>query len=133
MENGHLSICYPMKKGIIMNNQSHSPKIVDNRGPEIIPYKILEINCPNPNCNKPIDITDLNEGTKIECPHCMNITWTPSYKRKNHGKISFIIGLLISFILGICSSLIANYIYNYSSENQKIEKTHSQDDLNIEK
>jgi len=113
----------------MMGTQRLFPKIVDSKKPEVIIQKVFETSCPNPSCNKPIEITNLNEGTKIECPHCKNITWTPSYEGKYKSKMAFFIGLLISFIIGVCSSLVANYVFNYFSEREQIENIYSPNEL----
>jgi len=109
-------------------NDHVSPSVLDSKKPQIQEIKILEVQCPNPDCNQKLDITNINEGTKIKCPQCHNITWTPSYKQKWwHRGIIFIVSLFISFIIGVLSSITATKIIdtinsNKQNNQQKVEK-----------
>lgn len=72
---------------------------------------IRQFDCPNPDCDESIDITNVNIGTKIQCSACANVTWLPDYGNKWWQKpISIIGGLILSFAIGLAASLTANWI-----------------------
>lgn len=104
------------------------PSIVDTDRPAVDEIKILAVKCPNPNCTQNLNITNITEGTKIKCPSCGNITWTPSYKKKWwHRGLVFVGGLLLSFAIGVGSSIAATAILDaIQKDKQKVELTNTE-------
>jgi hypothetical protein len=104
-----------------MSNLPKAPKLSD--GPPICISKreIFSLDCPK--CKSPLDVTDLNFGTNIECPSCNNVTWRPEFKPKWWFRLRyFLITTIISFILGFSTSFIANVVYdNYQEHSVKTE------------
>jgi len=90
------------------------PIINDPKRPEVKQIKILQVKCPSLNCDQVLDITNINEGTKITCPKCSNTTWTPSYREKWYQRFSiYLLSVLLSFAIGVGSSLFASAIWSY--------------------
>ncbi|MBH3155884.1 hypothetical protein I5P92_08845 [Serratia ureilytica] len=90
------------------------PKQLPSPGIEVTERVIKQLACPNVECDKLLDITHINAGTKIQCENCGNVTWLPEYKKEKWWqKTIFTIGFyLMSFIFGVLSSLLASYIYS---------------------
>lgn len=95
-----------------MSIASHIPKPIDGDPIHVIEKIIRQVDCPNPQCDQVLDITNINEGTKIQCEACKNVTWVPAYEPKWWQKTKVILGgLAVSFVVGILSSLVATSIY----------------------
>lgn len=91
---------------------------------------IKQFDCPNPDCDESIDITNVNVGTKIQCNKCKNVTWLPDYGNKWWQKpISIIGGLILSFAIGVGASLTANWL-SASHDNAAIEQAPSNNSSN---
>lgn len=87
------------------------PAQVDNDPISVQERLIRQFDCPNPDCDAVLDITNVNVGTKLKCQTCNNVTWLPDYGRKWWQKpLSIITGLILSFIIGLLASLTANWI-----------------------
>ncbi|EPC7355455.1 BRcat domain-containing protein [Klebsiella aerogenes] len=73
---------------------------------------IKQMECPNPNCNSKLDVTNVNVGTKIQCKDCSNVTWLPDYKKQKWWQkpASFIAGILLSYVIGVGSSITASWL-----------------------
>lgn len=68
------------------------------------------VNCPG--CSQALDISDVKVGASIECPKCKNITWAPEYvPRWWYRTANFIASILVAFLVGVLSSIAANYIW----------------------
>lgn len=85
-------------------------------GPKLIVKKTVEYDMPCPKCSKEMRVTDISEGAPIECTSCSNVTWRMAYNPPWWSKTSrFALSLVVTFILGIISSLVAATIYeNYT-------------------
>lgn len=91
------------------------PSIVN--GPRLEVKKKIEYDLPCPKCAKEMRVTGVTEGSLIECKECGNITWRMAYTPPWWAKTSrFIISILLAFILGIGSSLVASWIYEKYSK-----------------
>ena len=91
---------------------------------------IKQFDCPNPDCDESIDITNVNVGTKIQCNKCKNVTWLPDYGNKWWQKpISIIGGLILSFAIGVGASLTANWLSS-NHEGAAIEQAPSNNSSN---
>jgi hypothetical protein len=91
---------------------AHPPSI--SPGPSIEIRKDVRkiLRCPNSSCQKDIDVTNLNFGTNIKCEKCGNVTWVPEYKLKWWFKLrTFILTIILSFILGVIASFSGTYAY----------------------
>lgn len=81
-------------------------------GPIDITERIIkQMKCPNPDCDASLDITNINEGTKIQCKSCDNVTWLPDYKKQKWWQkpAALIGGALLTYVLGIASSLTVEW------------------------
>lgn len=85
-------------------------------GPKLIVKKAVEYDMPCPKCSKEMRVTDISEGTPIECTSCRNVTWRMAYDPPWWSKTSrFTLSLVGTFILGVIASLVAATIYeNYT-------------------
>ena len=91
------------------------PNHVDSDPISIKETVIRQIDCPNPKCDASLNITNVNTGTKIGCASCNNVTLVPDYKNKNKKKtVGYIMGLILSFIIGFLSSMAANLFTSVS-------------------
>lgn len=96
------------------------PDQVDSDPINVLERRIRQVDCPNPDCEGIIDITNINIGTKIKCKDCGNVTWLPDYGKKWWQKpISIFSGLFLSFIIGVISSLTASWINSSESNSEK--------------
>ncbi len=96
------------------------PDQIDNDPISIQEVTIRQFDCPNPDCDESLDITNVNIGTKIQCKSCNNVTWLPDYVKKWWQKpVSIIGGLLISFIIGVLASITANLLTDDKAINDK--------------
>ena len=87
------------------------PDQIDNDPIDVKERVIRQFDCPNPDCDESLDITNVNIGTKIKCTACENVTWLPDYGKKWWQKPANIIGgLILSFIIGVLASMTANWI-----------------------
>jgi hypothetical protein len=110
------------------------PDQVDNDPINVQERKIRQVDCPNPECDGVLDITNINVGTKIKCKDCANVTWLPDYGRKWWQKpLSIISGLVVSFIIGVLSSLAATAIQAHSDQNDKNIQSQNSQGQNIVK
>jgi len=81
-------------------------------GPKLVVKKAVEYDMPCPKCSKEMRVTDISEGTPIECPSCNNVTWRMAYYPPWWSKTSrFVYSLICTFILGVIASLVAAAIY----------------------
>lgn len=73
---------------------------------------IKQMECPNPNCTSNLDVTNVNVGTKIQCKDCNNVTWLPDYKKPKWWQkpASILGGLLLSYVIGVGSSVTASWL-----------------------
>lgn len=99
------------------------PDQIDNDPIDVKEITIKQFDCPNPDCDEKIDITNINVGTKLKCRTCENVTWLPDYSNKWWQKpVSIIGGLFLSFIIGFLASIAANMFTNKVNKNEiKIE------------
>lgn len=89
---------------------SNIPSVVD--GPRLEVKKKIEYDIPCPKCSKEMRVTNVSDGSLIECKSCGNVTWRMSYIAPWWAKTSkFIISLALSFVLGVASSFAASIIY----------------------
>ena len=118
-----------------MSTISHIPTPIAGEPVRVVQKVIKEVDCPNPDCDYRLNITDINEGTKIKCANCNNITWVPSYKPKWWQRLrNFIWTLIISFVLGILASIIGSAIYENFISKPKNEKTeYNENKRNVDK
>ncbi|ENK2025156.1 BRcat domain-containing protein [Vibrio alginolyticus] len=94
------------------------PNQIDNDPISVQERRIRQFDCPNPNCESSIDITNVNVGTKIQCTACQNVTWLPDYSKKWWQKpLSILSGLFLSFLIGIASSMTATWLSDTDAEN----------------
>lgn len=100
------------------------PDSVDNNPVNVEERLIRQFDCPNPECDESLDITNVNVGTKIKCTTCGNVTWLPDYGKKWWQKPDSIIGgLIVSFVIGVLASITANWISDSdASETQALEQ-----------
>lgn len=106
---------------------TNGPSVPDQIGSDpinVLERRIRQVDCPNPDCNGVLDITNINVGTKIKCKSCSNVTWLPDYGKKWWQRpVSIISGLLLSFIIGVASSLTASWVGAANSPSQdSVEK-----------
>ncbi|MEW8410206.1 MAG: hypothetical protein AB2696_15315 [Candidatus Thiodiazotropha sp.] len=95
------------------------PDQVDSDPINVQEKHIKQVDCPNPACDGVLDITNVNIGTKIKCKNCNNVTWLPDYTKKWWEKPgSILAGLLISFIIGVMSSLTASWLLDQDEAEQ---------------
>ncbi|CAM4275744.1 BRcat domain-containing protein [Pseudoalteromonas maricaloris] len=100
------------------------PESIDNDPISVQERTIRQFDCPNPDCDSSIDITNVNVGTKIKCKSCNNVTWLPDYGNKWWQKpLSIIGGILLSFLIGVASSMSANWLGGDNGEDATIKKT----------
>lgn len=106
-----------------MSTISHIPKPIDNDPIRVIERLIRQVDCPNPHCDQTLDITSINEGTKIQCGTCKNVTWVPAYEPRWWQKAKVVIGgLLLSFAIGVLGSMTASVIISkYKASHHSIE------------
>ncbi|MFZ3116029.1 MAG: hypothetical protein WA121_10560 [Syntrophales bacterium] len=89
---------------------ANNPSIVN--GPRLEVKEIKEYILPCPKCLKDMRITDIAVGAVIKCDDCQNITWRISYIPPWWAKTSrFVLSVLLAFILGLGSSLLATWLY----------------------
>lgn len=91
---------------------------------------IKQMECPNPNCNSKLDVTNVNVGTKIQCKNCNNVTWLPDYKKQKWWQkpASIIGGILLSYVIGVGSSITASWV---SESNAPTNASTAADNKNI--
>jgi hypothetical protein len=100
------------------------PESIDNEPISVQERTIRQFDCPNPDCDSSIDITNVNVGTKIKCKSCNNVTWLPDYGNKWWQKpLSIIGGILLSFFIGVASSMSANWLGDAESQDVSVEQT----------
>jgi hypothetical protein len=93
------------------------PDQIDNNPILVKEVTIRQFDCPNPSCDASIDITNVNVGTKIKCKDCNNVTWLPDYGNKWWQKpLSIVGGIILSFTIGVGSSIIANHYTKDTNE-----------------
>lgn len=109
-----------------MSTVSQIPTPLDGEPVKVVEKTIKEVECPNPDCDYKLNITNINEGTKIKCGNCGNVTWVPSYKPKWWQRTKGFIGtIIVSFIIGLLTSLLASWIFaNYSTSSEDDKNQH---------
>jgi hypothetical protein len=91
------------------------PNQVDSDPISVKEKVVRQIDCPNPECDASLDITNVNTGIKIGCASCNNVTLVPDSGNINIKKtIGYIMGLILSFIIGFLSSMAANLFTSVS-------------------
>lgn len=99
------------------------PDQIDNEPISVQEVTIRQFDCPNPDCDASIDITNANVGTKLKCKTCSNVTWLPDYGNKWWQKpVSILTGLALSFVIGVGASLTANWISGDEQENPALQQ-----------
>lgn len=89
------------------------PTPMGGQSAEVIERKIRSVKCPNPKCDKNLDITNITAGTKISCPECANITWTPAYRERWWQKAPVVFGgVLLSVFVGAASGFLGTVAYD---------------------
>lgn len=74
-----------------------------------------DLDCPK--CRKTLDVTDINFGAIIKCPHCKNITWRPEFQPKWYFRLrNFVLAIIGSFILGLLTNLFSSYLWERYSQ-----------------
>jgi hypothetical protein len=100
------------------------PESIDSLPISVQERTIRQFDCPNPECDSSIDITNVNVGTKIKCKACNNVTWLPDYGNKWWQKpLSIIGGIILSFFIGIASSMSASWLGDEGEDKAPVEQT----------
>lgn len=109
------------------------PNQVDNDPISVQEKTIRQFDCPNPDCHDSIDITNSNVGTKLQCVKCKNVTWLPDYGNKWWQKpLSILGGLLLSFVIGIGSSMTATHLMKEPVVDEKPAKEITVEEVLVE-
>lgn len=89
------------------DTQPVRPGAHDHERPAVVARRIIQFRCPNKACNQSLDITDIETGTKIDCPKCLNITWLPHYNLNWWQRPLTIVGTnFVSFLIGLAATLV---------------------------
>ena len=95
-----------------MEQSPSPPRLTGSSGISISRKVSLVLDCPNPNCKQPLNVSNLAVGTHIQCPHCDNVTWVPEFKPRWWFQVkNFITSIIVAFIIGVLSSLTATWLY----------------------
>ncbi|MEX0609745.1 MAG: hypothetical protein WD016_03320 [Balneolaceae bacterium] len=90
-----------------------APSIIDSSIVTVSEVNKLELDCPNPKCHIILDVTGLRFGMIVQCTTCLNSTIVPELKLKWWQKLSsYLLSILISFIIGIGASIAGAFIFN---------------------
>lgn len=69
---------------------------------------------PCPGCRRDLDITSVTVGALIKCPECQNATWAPDYvPHWWHRTRNFVLSVVVAFVVGVCSSLLAEFVLRW--------------------
>lgn len=97
-----------------MTGVSHVPRPLEGTPPNVQERLIKEVECPNPECDQLLNITDINVGTKVQCTNCKNVTWVPAFQPKWWQRARVIIGgAILSIIVGAAASLLATAVWEF--------------------
>src|SRR6266481_7128645 len=80
-------------------------------GPRIVARVVHRTVVDCPRCGRALNVTDVAVGMTIKCPEpCGNVTWRPETKEHWWFPLRRFIGAtLLSFVLGVLSSLAATW------------------------
>jgi len=105
-----------------MSDAPKFPTLADGAAISVNRRVRYDLDCPK--CRKALDVTDINFGAIIKCPHCKNITWRPEFQPKWYFRArNLVLAVIGSFILGIITNLISSYLWEHYSKPRPVSTT----------